>query len=105
MQHLYGASKKDHINYSYISTIDDALNKGNKPQESSDVNQLQAEQRSVVLPSFKELISFIHDMSNKRLSNSSVQRHTYGKATLVYSYDVCTEVETKKMNRDIFKCK
>lgn len=95
MQHLYGVSKKDHINYSYISTVDDAMNVGNKTNETTDVNQLQTEQRSVVLPSFKELINFIHDMTNKRSSNSSIQRHTYGRATLVYSYDVCTEVKIK----------
>lgn len=90
-QHLYGVSKKDHINYSYISSIDD-VSSDRKPTEKHDVNQLSTELRRVVLPSFKEMINHVHEMSKKRMSNSSTQRHTYGRATLTYSYEVYTEV-------------
>ncbi|XP_055313108.1 proteasome-associated protein ECM29 homolog isoform X2 [Sitodiplosis mosellana] len=88
-QHLYGVSKKDHINYLYISTIDGVSRKEN---ESLEVNQLSTEQRRVVLPSFKELINYVYEMNQKRLSNSSTQRHVYGRATLTYSYEVYTEI-------------
>lgn len=88
-QHLYGVSKKDHVNYSYISTIDDA---SRKEHESLEVNHLSTEQRRVILPSFKELINYVYEMNQKRLSNSSTQRHVYGRATLTYSYEVYTEV-------------
>lgn len=83
-------SKKDHINYSYISTIDDTSRKEN---ESLEVNQLSTEQRKVILPSFKEMINYVYEMNQKRLSNSSTQRHVYGRATLTYSYEVYTEVK------------
>lgn len=91
-QHLYGVSKKDHINYSYISSIDGKSNERDTQSESLEVNQLSGEQRRVVLPAFKDLINYVHEMSIKRLSNSSAQRHVYGRATLAYSYEVYTEV-------------
>lgn len=92
---MYGVSKKDHINYSYISTIDDSPNEKTKTSESLEVNQLSTEQRRVVLPAFKELITYVYEMSNKRLSNSSTQRYVYGRATLAYSYEIYTEVCAK----------
>lgn len=87
---LYGASKKDHINYSYISTVDQnaTVTEANEPQ---DVNQLSNEQRRVCLPSFKEMIEYVFEMSQKRL-NTSAQRFVYGRATLAYSYEVYIEV-------------
>lgn len=91
-QHLYGVSKKDNVNYSYISSIDDVSNGSNEPSESLEINQLSAEQRKVVLPSFKEMINYVYEMSNKRLSNSSTQRYVYGRATIAYSYEIYTEV-------------
>lgn len=91
-QHLYGVSKKDHINYSYISSVDEISNDRNQPTESLDVNQLSTELRRVILPSFKEMINHVYEMNKKRSSNSSMQRHTYGRATLSYSYEVYTEV-------------
>lgn len=60
--------------------------------ERIEVNQLSAEQRRVVLPSFKEMISYVHEMAQKRLTNSSVQRFVYGRITIAYSYEVYTEV-------------
>lgn len=56
------------------------------------MNQLSAEQRKVLLPSFKEMIDHVYEMSQKRLSNSSIQRFVYGRVTLAYSYEVYTEV-------------
>lgn len=91
-QHLYGVSKKDHINYAYLSTIDDKSNGRDKPIESLEVNQLSTEQRRVILPAFEDMINYVYEMSIKRLSNSSTQRHVYGRATVAYSYEVYTEV-------------
>lgn len=93
-QHLYGVSKKDHVNYSYISSIDDKSSERDAQNDSLEVNQLSAEQRRVVLPSFEEMINHVYEMSIKRLSNSSTQRHVYGRATLAYSYEVYTEVKS-----------
>lgn len=92
-QHLYGVSKKDHVNYTYISSIDGASNEANKASESLDVNHLSTEQRRVILPSFQEMINHVHEMSNKRLSNSSTQHYVYGRAKIAYSYEIYTEVK------------
>lgn len=84
MQHLYGVSKKDHINYSHI--IKSEENQTSKP------DQQPTDQISVVLPSFEELINYVHEMNKKRLSNSSAQRYVYGRITLAYSYETFIEV-------------
>lgn len=90
---MYGVSKKDNINYSYLSSIEDSTNESNKLTEQSlEINQLSAEQRRVILPSFKEMINYVYEMSNKRLSNSSMQHYVYGRAKIAYSYEIYTEV-------------
>lgn len=98
-QHLYGVSKKDHINYSYISSIDDISIDQQSKNERSNINHLSAEQRRVILPSFKEMISYVHEMAQKRLINSSTQRFVYGRITIAYSYEVYTEVKLAKYDR------
>lgn len=85
-QHLYGVSKKDHINYSYISSIDviDATTKCEKNQE---INQLSIENRRIVLPSFNDMINYVFEMQKKRS-----QKHTYGRCTVRFSYEIYTEI-------------
>lgn len=104
-QHLYGVSRKDHINYSYISSIDDVSNDGDKASETLDVNQLSAEQRRVILPSFKELVNYVIEMSNKRMSSSSTQHYVYGRAKIAYSYEIYTEVIHQLFNLESFSKK
>lgn len=93
IQHLYGVSKKDNINYSYISSVDGTVER--ETTEQTGVNQLSTEQRHVVLPAFRELIDYVHEMAQKRLSNTSVQRFVYGRTTIPYSYEVYTEVSLR----------
>lgn len=83
-QHLYGVSKKDHINYSFIGKSDET--------EGSKSNQQSSEQSRIVLPLFEEMINYVYEMNQKRLSNSSAQRYVYGRITLAYSYESFTEV-------------
>lgn len=85
-QHLYGVSKKDHINYSFI---------GGKGEEAevSKSNQQPTDQSRIVLPSFEEMINYVYEMNQKRLSNSSAQRYVYGRITLAYSYESFIEVD------------
>lgn len=93
-QYLYGVSKKDHINYAYISSIDGGANIDASAIEANEleVNHLSTEQRRVLLPSFNEMCNHVYEMAQKRAINSSIQKYTYGRATIVYSYEVYTEV-------------
>lgn len=83
-QYLYGVSKKDHINYSYVSSID---SKDHVPKEKVQVNHLSTEQRRIVLPGFKPMIKYIHEMSSKRS-----QKYTYGRVIVPFTYEAYTEI-------------
>lgn len=90
--HLYGASKKDHINYSHISSIESGSNADNKENETLKQIQQPADHRRVILPSFKEMINHVCEMNKRRLGNSSTQRFTYGQINFAFSYETITEV-------------
>lgn len=92
-QHLYGVSKKDNINYSYLSSVDCSAER--ETIEQIEANQLSTEQRRVVLPPFREMIDYVHEMAQKRSSNTSIQRFVYGRTTIPYSYEVYTEVSLR----------
>lgn len=86
--YLYGVTRTDHINYSYISSIDHAESVQN---QDYDKFKLSPEQRRVVLPSFKEMVNYVNEQMEKRATNSS-QKHVYGKVTLSCSYETYTEI-------------
>lgn len=85
-QHLYGVTKKDHINYALISSIECLSEITN----DTDTNRLSEEQRHIILPSFKGMISYVSEMAQKR--NLSGQKFVYGQITVPYSYEVYQEV-------------
>lgn len=79
------------MNYAYISSVD---NHGQiDTDDESEVNHLSTEQKRIVLPSFKSMMNFVHEMCEKRLTSSSVQKEVYGKVIIVYSYETYTEVK------------
>lgn len=84
---LYGVTRTDHINYSYISSVD------HESVQDQDVDKfkLSPEQRRVVLPGFKEMANYVHEQMEKRAASSS-QKHVYGKVTLSCTYETYTEV-------------
>lgn len=87
--YLYGTSKKDHVNYNMVSSIDHA---GKHTTESIvDFNHLSLEQRRVVLPSFHVMMAHVHDMSNKRLKKSNACV-VVGRTKLPYSLEVYEEI-------------
>ena len=90
ISYLYGATKMDHINYSFLCSIDH-VNKKDTNEVVVDVNQLSSEQRKVTLPNFKAMVNYVHEQIERRQKNSS-QKHVYGKIQLVYSYEVYTEI-------------
>lgn len=82
--YLYGNSKKDNINYSYVTSVD-AKNCVNEKQ----TNLLTAEQRYIILPSFKDMIKYIHEKAEKK---STVSEKHSGKMHLAFTYDMFTEI-------------
>lgn len=88
---LYGVTRTDQINYSYISSVDHLASDGDQDLEKP---KLSVEQRRVILPSFKEMVNYVNEQMEKRASNSS-QKHVYGKVTLSCSYETYTEVNIR----------
>ena len=85
--YLYCTSKKDHINYNMLSSIE-------YPDSNlDDFNKLSSEQRRVVLPTFKCMMQHVHDMAEKRLAKG--QFITVGRTKLPYSLEVYEEVGAK----------
>lgn len=82
--YLYGNSKKDNINYSYVTTVD-ATNNASEKQ----TNLLTAEQRFVTLPSFKDMVRYVHEKAEKK---STVSEKHSGKMHLAFTYDMFTEI-------------
>lgn len=62
--------------------------------DQKGINQLSNEQKRISLPSFKEMITCVYEMSQKRL-NTSTQRVVYGRVTLAYSYEIYKEVSNE----------
>ncbi|EDV98206.1 GH22981 [Drosophila grimshawi] len=88
--YLYGTSKKDHVNYSMLSSIEQT-GKQHTSESISDFNHLSLEQRRVVLPSFHVMMAHVHDMANKRLKKSNACV-IYGRTKLPYSLEVYEEM-------------
>lgn len=92
ISYLYGVSKKDHINYAYISSVDQMNTNTVEVANDDEVNKLSPEQRRIILPNFKEIVNYVTEQAEKKRQSSSAQRHVYGKITLPYSYETYTEV-------------
>ena len=83
--YLYGVSKKDHVNYNMLSSVE-------YPEASiDDFNKLSSEQRRVVLPGFKAMMQHVNEIAQKRLAKSSVYV-VVGRTKLAFSLDVYEEV-------------
>ncbi|XP_065370202.1 proteasome-associated protein ECM29 homolog [Calliphora vicina] len=83
--YLYGVSKKDHINYNMLSSVEFPLE-----SDKDDFNKLTSEQRHVVLPSFQSMMHHVNETSQKRLKkNLSV---VVGRTKLPYSLEVYEEI-------------
>ncbi|XP_052840253.1 LOW QUALITY PROTEIN: proteasome-associated protein ECM29 homolog [Drosophila gunungcola] len=87
---LYGTSKKDHVNYNMLSSIELAENRINS-ESISDFNHLSLEQRRVVLPSFQVMMAHVHEMANKRLKKNT-SCVVVGRTKLPYSLEVYEEL-------------
>lgn len=89
LSYLYGVTKKDHINFTFISSVNHPVE--GSAQESVSVNQLSTEQRRIVLPSFPALVNYVFEQTQKR-DASAIQKQSYGKVVLSYSYEAYSEI-------------
>lgn len=89
LSYLYGVSKKDHINYAFISSVDHAASTDTTTVAA--VNQLSTEQRRIVLPSFPTLVNYVFEQTAKR-DASAAPKQSYGKVVLSYTYEVYSEI-------------
>lgn len=88
LSYLYGVAKKDHINFSFISSVD---HQADRPVEAVSVNQLSTEQRRIVLPSFPSMVNYVFEQTQKRDAGAA-PKHSYGKVVLSYTYEAFTEI-------------
>lgn len=84
--YLYGNSKKDNINYSYITTVDNT----SAVNEEKKTNLLTTEQRYITLPSFTDMVKYIYEQAEKKASSNTPRNS--GKMHLAYTYDVYSEI-------------
>lgn len=103
LSYLYGVSKKDHINYAYITSVSkDAKVTGDAAASDAsvdssgggggkDVNHLSTEQRRIRLPDFAAMCAHVHEQSAKR-DVGAAPKHSYGQVRLPYTYEAYTEI-------------
>ncbi|XP_055855013.1 proteasome-associated protein ECM29 homolog [Episyrphus balteatus] len=83
--YLYGVSKKDQVNYNYLSSID-------FPEGTvDDFNKLSSEQRRVVIPGFKPMMRHVAEVAKKRLAKST-QYVVVGRTKLAFNLNVYEEI-------------
>ncbi|XP_036334369.1 proteasome-associated protein ECM29 homolog [Rhagoletis pomonella] len=83
--YLYGVSKKDHVDYNLIYSVEYV----EKPKDN--FNQLSAERRPIVLPSFKSIMQHVSQMAERRL-NKNYGCVTIGNIKLAFSLTVYEEI-------------
>ncbi|ALC41834.1 CG8858 [Drosophila busckii] len=88
--YLYGTSKKDHVNYSMLRSVEQT-GQHSASESISDFNHLSMEQRRVVLPSFQVMMSHVHEMCEKRLKKSNTCV-VVGRTKLPFSLETYEEM-------------
>jgi proteasome component ECM29 len=76
------------VNYTYISSVESQQSDNNTALTE---NELTTEQRSIILPSFKQMVNYIHEMAEKKMANPT-ESYTYGQVKLSYNLETYTEV-------------
>lgn len=88
--YLYGVSKKDHLNYGSILSVD------NYVEESSvkePINPFSAtnEPKRIVLPNFRDMVEYVATKSERKTA-TIIDRPGYGKVKLPYNFDTYIEI-------------
>ncbi|XP_030379976.1 proteasome-associated protein ECM29 homolog [Scaptodrosophila lebanonensis] len=84
---LYGTSKKDHVNFDMLHSIEHL---GSNPIDNS--NKLLPEQRHIVLPSFSDMMAYVNEMAQKRIKKNTA-RILVGGRTLPFSLEAYEEIQ------------
>uniref|UniRef100_A0A182NSY2 TOG domain-containing protein n=1 Tax=Anopheles dirus TaxID=7168 RepID=A0A182NSY2_9DIPT len=87
--YLYGVSKKDHLNYGAILSVDDYDRL--EEERSEATGQQDASTKRIVLPSFRVLVEYVASKSERKVA-TVVDRMGYGKVKLPYAFDTYVEV-------------
>nr|XP_014085277.2 proteasome-associated protein ECM29 homolog [Bactrocera oleae] len=83
--YLYGVSKKDHVDYNLIYSVESV------EQPKDDFNQLSTERRPIVLPSFKSIMQHVSQMAERRLLKN-YGCETISNVKLAFSQTVYEEI-------------
>nr|XP_019552043.2 proteasome-associated protein ECM29 homolog [Aedes albopictus] len=88
--YLYGVSKKDHINYGSIMSVEDYEGESSEP-ESKNPFSATNEPKKIVLPCFRDMAEYVA-MKSERKTATIMDRPGYGKIKLPYNFDTYIEV-------------
>ncbi|XP_062561882.1 proteasome-associated protein ECM29 homolog [Armigeres subalbatus] len=88
--YLYGVSKKDHINYGSIISVDDYEEDclENEPKNPFSATN---EPKKIVLPGFRDMVEYVALKSERKIA-TIMDRPGYGKIKLPYHFDTYIEV-------------
>ncbi|CAD7011930.1 unnamed protein product [Ceratitis capitata] len=83
--YLYGVSKKDHIDYNLVYSVEYV------EEPKDDFNQLSAERRPIILPSFKSIMQHVSQMAERRLLKN-YGCETISNVKLAFTQNVYEEI-------------
>ncbi|XP_058129433.1 proteasome-associated protein ECM29 homolog isoform X1 [Anopheles ziemanni] len=95
--YLYGVSKKDHVNYGAIFSVEDCAKQQSTSlllaEEEGKKNPLAPtnEPKRIVLPSFCDMVEYVSTKSERKVA-TIVDRMGYGKVKLPYGFDTYLEI-------------
>ncbi|XP_055629040.1 proteasome-associated protein ECM29 homolog [Toxorhynchites rutilus septentrionalis] len=88
--YLYGVSKKDHLNYGSILSVDNYVEES---LEKEPINPFSAtnEPKRIVLPNFRDMVEYVAAKSERKTA-TIIDRPGYGKVKLPFNFDTYIEV-------------
>ncbi|XP_065083000.1 proteasome-associated protein ECM29 homolog [Ochlerotatus camptorhynchus] len=88
--YLYGVSKKDHINYGSIISVED-YEEDSSVSEAKNPFSATNEPRKIVLPCFRDMVEYVALKSERKIA-TIMDRPGYGKIKLPYNFGTYIEV-------------
>ncbi|XP_038108762.1 proteasome-associated protein ECM29 homolog [Culex quinquefasciatus] len=88
--YLYGVSRKDHINYGQIISVED-YEEDSAEKEPKNPFSATNEPKRIVLPCFRDMVEYVA-LKSERKTATILDRPGYGKVKLPYNFDTYIEV-------------
>lgn len=88
--YLYGVSRKDHINYGQIISLED-YEEDAAEKEVKNPFSATNEPKRIVLPCFRDMVEYVA-LKSERKTATIMDRPGYGKIKLPYNFDTYIEV-------------